>query len=378
MHPRSTRSAVSELIDHLSEIGQRRPTSSQEAAAAAYFNGRLRSVGLKVATDRLSAARRSSLTSPLLMGAAAGAALLSLQAPWLSCAALLLIWVLLLIDGLIAPLPVLAPRGESQNIVGTREIGESGGLRPRAPRWRVVMLAPLDSSNAPRGLRRLAGSDRSATMGRITAVYVAAVIAALAALLPTQPWASAQIGPTIYLLLIALGGMLPVTPSHTDGGAYALAATFDAARQLSGLRHTEVWAVGLGATSSDNSGLRDLLSRYPFPAEHTLFVVVAPLHGNTLAFATREGAVRPRAADRLLLRLVGEVDAADPAIDADPRPLQIDQSSGLLLLRQQRRALSLFSPTAPADPRVVERSSRLLIGLVQRLEALEVARESAP
>lgn len=378
MAVRFPRSEVETVVSHLvTQIGRRPATSRQEATAAAYINGRLRSAGLRVNTDRITSASRRGAILSLLALLGTIAALLSAWMPLISLFGALGVLGLLLFDALIVPLPVIAPRHESQNIIGTRAVQGSGGLLPHAPRWRVVLLAPLDSPFAEPGLRGLAGSSRGAVVARILALGLIAGLALwLWLAIDSGNWWYVQLAPASYLLLTAFIGL--VAPAHTlnDGGAGALAVLFETAQQLQSLNSVELWVVALGASSTDNSGLLSLIARYPFPREQTLLIVLASIDSGQLVYVTREGALRARPADQLLLRLAAEADAADPAIDAEPRPLLREGTLAAPLHTAGYRTITLLTHSEPsADtlaPQAVERTARLVTGIIQLLEKPEL------
>jgi hypothetical protein len=376
---RFPRGEVEAVVSHLvTQIGKRPATSRQEATAAAYINGRLRGAGLKVNTDRITSASRRGVMLSILTLLGAIAALLSVWMPLISFFGALGVLGMLLFDALIAPLPQIAPRHESQNIIGTRAIQGSGGMLPRAPRWRVVLLAPLDSPYAEQGLRGLAGLGRGAVIARMAALGLAAGIALWLWLVGDGRWWYVQIAPASYLLLTALSGLISPRHPASDGGAGALAVLFEAAQQLQSLQAVELWAVALGASATDNSGLLDLIARYPFPREQTLLLVLADIDSGQLAYVTREGALRARPADALLLRLAAEADAADPAIDAEPRPLRQERTIAAPLQAAGYRSLTLITHSTPGAstlaPQAVERAARLVVGIVQLLEKPDTGR----
>jgi hypothetical protein len=372
MAGRLVRNEAHGVLEHLlAQVGPRRATSREEATAAAYINGRLRGAGLKVSTDRITSARQRSVVPPLLALLAIAAALISFWMPLLSLCAALCILCLLLVDSLVAPLPILAPRRESQNIIATRAVQGSGGMLPRAPRWRVILLAPLDSLPFEGGLRTLASNHRGALLARLAAVAAITAITAWLTFYGPTLWLL-QLIPVAYLLIYIVIYLLPARTATRDGAAGALAALFEAAHQLHNLQTVELWAVALGSTTTDNSGLHNLIVRYPFPRERTLFIDLAAITSGQLSYSTREGGLRLRPADPLLLRMAAAADAADPAIDAEPRPYYTDGSLAAPLLAAGYRVLTLRTHPRPSDtsiePQALERTARLVVGIVRQLE----------
>jgi hypothetical protein len=180
----------------------------------------------------------------------------------------------------------------------------------------------------------------------------------------------------------------PATPgaiSHAGAVAVLLAS----AEELNALERTELWAVALGATSS-GAGLADFLRRYPFDREMTLFVEIAGIGAGNLSYVTREGVLRERPADKLLLHLAAAADAADPLIDAEPRAYRRELAARLL--RAGRRALtitclgtdgetpyrgSLNDTPAVIDGPTLDRAMRLVAGLVRQIDSSQ-NREPTP
>lgn len=367
---------VQRLVGDLADQAPlRRATSAEEAAGAALVNILLRRAGLRVSTRQLRAARqRRGQYVPLALLGLAAAALAPWSAP-LGAGLALCLLLLLLIDGAIAPLPIVGPRSASQNIVGTREIErpDGAGAAP-PPRWRVLLLAPLDTPTELRGLARLSGATRRAQLGRLAIPALAALSALASARLPALSWLLAGAAALLALLLL-IGATRPADLSAHDSGLGALAALVLAARRLSGLRRVELWVVGVGAASGDTVGA-DLLAALPFQAADSLVIGVEQITAGQLIYTTREGGLRSRPAGALPLRLAADADAADPLIDAEPRPYRADDSLIAPLRRRGLAGLTIRSqpdiglPPAESrpDPQLIERAARLIEGVVRQLE----------
>lgn len=367
---------IEELVDELAErIGLRRPTSPEEARAAAFVNGRLRRVGMGVSTYELRAVPRPGTGAALFGALGLMTALLALALPGPGLLLSLGLLAIALVDGLVAPLPTVGRRRVSQNIVGTRAVAGAGGLRPAEPHWRVLLLAPLDTPARQSGLAALAGRTRTATLTRLSAATLLVAGSLLEVLLP-GPWWLVQLAAALLFVLILAGATRPFTADPADGGQTALAALVAAVGRLGPLERVELWAVAVGAAGSDPGSVTSLLQRYPFERERTLVIALEQLVGGQLVYATAEGALRNRPADNLLVRLAVATDAADPQIDADPRRLTTDGILATPLRRLGYRALTIVaapvpgSGAAPVPPaaRLVERVARLVTGIVQRLE----------
>lgn len=367
---------VRRLIGDLADQAPlRRATSAEEAAGAALVNILLRRAGLRVTTRQLRATtqRRGQYVPLALLGLAA-----ALLAPWsapLGAGLAICLLLLLLIDGGVAPLPILGARSASQNIIGTREIERPDGAgAARPPRWRVLLLAPLDTPMELRGLARLSGPTRRAQLGRLAIPAMVILSTLAAAWLPTLGWLLAGAAALLALLLL-VGAARKADLSQHDSGLGALAALVIAARRLSGLRHVELWVVGVGAAGGDTVGV-DLLAALPFQAADSLVIGVEQIGAGQLTYTSREGGLRSRPAGALPLRLAADADAADPLIDAEPRPYRADDSLIAPLRRHGLPGLTIRTQPGPSpapdtpqpDPQIVERAARLIEGIVRRLE----------
>ncbi|MCS6882970.1 MAG: hypothetical protein RMK84_18305 [Oscillochloridaceae bacterium] len=365
------------LVAELAErIGPRRPTSAEEARAAALVNGRLRRAGMGVSAYELRVVPRAGAVYAVYAALGIAGVGLAFFAPWLA-----LLWgagllAIALTDAFVAPLPPLGRRRVSQNIVGTRAVAEAARTPPVQPRWRVVLLAPLDTPPLRRGITVLAGTARSGVLVRLAAAVLLAGGALGAALLP-GPWWLLHGSAGLLFGLILIGATRPCVPDPSDGGRAALAALVATATRLEALARAEVWAVAVGAASSDPWGVISLLRRYPFERERTLVIALDALSVGQLVYATAEGALRSQATDPLLVRLAAAADAADPQVDADPRCIATESALAAPLRRLGYRTLTVTagaapgaaSDAAPADTRLVERAARLVAGLVRQIDA---------
>jgi hypothetical protein len=363
---------IERLAEQLAGDGPRPAASPAEARAAAVVNARLRRAGMGVSTYELRSASRPGGAYALIAALGLAVAALTPALPAPSLAGALLLLLALLYDAAGAPLPPLRARAVSQNIVGTRAVAGAGGLAPRRPRWRVLILAPLDTPPARRGLARLAGPERGPVLARLAAGALLALAAALAAFAPAAPWPLALAAAALLLLATLVADMLPLAPGPADGGLAALAALVVAASRLGTLERVEVWAAAVGAAGSDQWGAASLARRFPFEPEMTVVIALEQLDSGQLVYGTREGALVPRRADPLLLRLAAAADGADPRIDAEPRPLAGAGGLAAPLRRRGLRALTVVGrpalAAAPADPALIERAARLVAGIVRGLE----------
>ena len=381
---RRLREDPQEAIDRVAgDIGGRRATSLGEAQAAAYFDGRMRRAGLRVSAD--------AFRSPTGRGwdglALALVALIGVPLYYwlpLPALALALLNLALAASGLLRHgQPLLASRRPSQNVVATRAITS-------VPRWRVVLLAALDSPPATGRIARVLDAGARPLIGRTAACALIGLLAALALLrVPLDVgrllW-YLQTLPAAYLLFTAGLDVWAARALASPGAANhagALAALLASADALNGLQQTELWAIGLGATGT-GAGVADLLRRYPFEPAQTLFVGVESIGAGRLSYVTRAGIAPQRPADPHLLRLVAQADAADPLIDAEPRPYRAEPVLTHSLSRAGLRAITIIgldSDGQPArrgspldtpdriDPQMLDRAIRLIVGLVKQIDS---------
>jgi len=195
----------------------------------------------------------------------------------------------------------------------------------------------------------------------------------------------AQFVPAAYLVILAALEAWQLRAPATAGAANhagALAAMLESADTLNALTQTELWAVALGASNS-GAGLADLLRRYPFDPQMTLFIGLETIGSGLLSYVTREGRLPQRSADALLVRLVTDTDAADPLINVEPRPYYSEPTLQYALHRGRYRTLTIIGLDAdgnPAqrgsptdipdriDPTMIDRAVRLIVGLVKQLD----------
>lgn len=363
------------------EIGARRATSLGEAQAAAYIDGRMRRAGMRVSVDAFRAPVGRAWDGLLIaLAALVGVALYR----WLPLPSLFLaLWNV----GLAAVLlwrptaPLLGRRRPSQNVIATRALNSP-------PRWRVVLLAALDTPPMSGGLARLLAAGQRPLFARLLACGLIALLGLGALFGPIELrrllW-YLQFLPTGYLLVLSALelrlALAPATPGAVNH-AGALAALLHSADLLGALQQTELWAVALGASDS-GAGLGDLLRRYPFDRDQTLFVGIESLGGGRLSYVTRAGALLRQQADPELLRLVAAADASDTLINAEPRAYTSEPVLAYPIGRAGRRAISIIGldgdgrPAlrgSPADTpdsldaAALDRGIRLIVELVKRID----------
>lgn len=383
MRVRSPRNDSLDVVRHLvTVIGPRRATSLAEAQAAAYIDGRLRRAGMRVSADTFSAPTCLGLTYALLFLLGLSTAVLTFWMPFLAVPLALCGLGLAVGDALVGPIPLFAPHRDSQNIVGTQ-------ASEKQPRWRVVILAPLDSLPSSSGIHRFTGPRRLAVLSRMTVFLLLALLALLQQVEPGGMWKYGQLVLVACLLVTVLP--FPQSSGASPGGAGALAVLLAAAERLNTLHVVELWAVALGATATGNSGLHNLLARYPFPKIETLLLALETIDQGHLTYASREGVLRQRPADSLLTRIVAAIDASDPTINAEPRPYNVAPSIADPLHRRGYRALTILthsdalerdasgeSALKQIDPQSIERATRLVVGIVQYLDSDQAGADDRP
>jgi hypothetical protein len=366
------------------DIGARRATSLGEAQAAAYLDGRLRRAGLRVSADAFRAPAGLAWDGVVLALLAAVSVILYYEVPLPSLALSLWNFAIAVVALWRSSNPFLARKQPSQNVIATRAL-------EAPPRWRVVLLAPLDTPPAtPQIARRLSAGTRP-LFGRVIACGAIVVLALLAFFGPLEVrrllW-YAQFAAVVYLLTLAALEAWQARAPATAGAANhagALAAMLESADTLNDLTQTELWAVALGATDS-GAGLADLLRRYPFDPQMTLFIGLESIGSGLLSYVTREGRLPQRSADPLLVRLVAETDAADPLINIEPRPYYSEPTLQYALHRSHYRSLTIIGLDADGSPaqrgsptdtpdridaEMVDRAVRLIVGVVKTLDATE-------
>lgn len=386
-------------VRHLTtSIGPRRATSLEEARAAAYVDGRLRRAGMQVSADPFLASASPPPTRPLLSLAGILAALL---VGWVVLPSLFLsLWLIVLtlfeLAGFSLPMPLFRPRS-SQNIVGTR-------ASEKRPRWRVVLLVPLDTPPPIQIGGSCARQQQAMLIVRLIAT-VALTILALVFLGLQEHLLPASLNPgglniesvlplgqgvVVILLLVSL---LPRRPLHNPAlsGAGGLAVLQAIAEQIPSTRSVELWGVGIGASTTGSYGVRDLLNRYPFPRAETLFLSLEGINHGGPVCVSHEGAFRQWRADPLLLDLASRARATIPAGDTaiQIRPYPAATTLALPLHRRGYRTLAILtddapSPASPAarsanrqnpehpgetfSPATIERTVQLVVSIVQQLD----------
>lgn len=368
------------IAAHIVEtIGPRPPGSIGEAKTAAFLDARLRQSGLRLSAESYRASHLPEYDG-MIYGVLAIAGVISFY--WMPLVAIL---VFAAICGatfltLWYDTAFLNRRLLSQNVVATR--AAEGVMR-----WRLVVLAPLCSPPAVgRGILAL-GAGLTGRVGRtLAAAFLLAlgIVAAAPLSFEMRLWLwYAQAVLAIALLIQGIAALIVQRAPATPGAisyAGALATLICAASHLRNLQHTELWMVGVGAASSA-TGIDDLLRRYPFEPQQTLFIGLDGIGSGELCYLAAEGTVRPRLADSLLLRLAARVVDSGQAA-ARPRAYRGMTLAGVVR-RRGLRALGITSldrhgripyrnerndDISRLDAAHLDNSVRLIVGLARSID----------
>jgi hypothetical protein len=297
---------------------------------------------MNVSADPFLAPTSLSLTYLLLSLLGVLAALLAGGAPFPSL--LLALWLLgvALIDARVVPLLLPLSYRNSQNIVGNQAC-------ELPPRWRVVLLSPLDAPGEAGWLSQYARWRQSVGAGRVLAFGLLALLSLLRLVRPSDLWWYGQIVPVVYLL-ISLFPLRSSNHAYTSlGSAGALAVLLTVTELLPPLRAVEVWVVALGATTTGNSGINDLLARYPFPTERTLFLALEKVDSEELGYVAHEVAEGRRSTPSLLAHLAHQASTKVPSLQIQPARSRTVNPLAIPLHRRGYRVLTLRTSGNPAS-----------------------------
>lgn len=370
-----------DLLAQLADTGTRVATSVNEARAAALAGSWLRRVGLRVSTDTFQAPTSPGLTYMLLAILGLLTVVLAWWQPFYALLPALAGLLLAVSDGLIARLPALTTYRDTQNIVAVRASATADQPPLTPPRWRVVLLAPLDTPPSQHWLRRYMGQQPIAQTARIAAFLLLVLLVLLQTLLASELLVLVQLLPVGWLWLsVATLPPQPVTARH-NAQSGALAAMLATAERIDDLQHVELWAVALGATTTTTHAIEDLLTRYPFEPDSTLFVHIAGIQQPPLAVAQHEGLRGQYPADPLLHDYLHATARQHGVTLHDVTWRHAHTSSSYLLAHGYRVAtvLSHIEPsiTTAITNDTLEATITLLAGVVQRLDQVPAAPTTA-
>ncbi|HEX6289238.1 MAG TPA: hypothetical protein VFZ66_08615 [Herpetosiphonaceae bacterium] len=373
---RSLRDRIIETLSYLSdEIDSRRVGGLGEAQAAGYVAGRLRRAEYAAAVQsfRASAGERLPLLALTTIGAAGGAlAALRPETLWLAAAGLLVLLTIVLLLAEIegpAPLRRMLKGTISQSVVAVRAAGA------RHARWRMIVLAPLDGSPTPT-------LSRQGLLLLLAALVVESIGVGALFFVTTYGWrllAAACAGLVAAIGLWLLRRLVVPALLPAIHGAGELTTLLMVAEELEPLQAIEVWTVALGGGSVGHESIAALIEHYPFSPADTCIINLHNISAGQPVFVTREGLLRERRSDRMLLALAADADALDMTIDAEPRPLR-QQTLAQAFHRQGLPAISITSHSdasvfANLDADTIERCVRLVVGMVRGLDAAEARKE---
>ncbi len=265
-------------MSHLSDIGVRVAGSPQEATVAAFVNARLRQTGMGVSANPLRLTPRRQRMYALVAAAGLFAALTALVLPIPALILALLGVILLLADQTSGPLVHIGQQLPSQTIVGNRAIAaNSSALGPPPPRWRVVLLAPLDAALVP--------PSRWAIAARIFPLLLVVCATLFDLLLPARGWVLLSIPASVLLTIQIVLLLRPPQLAPGDADTGALATLLLSAKRLPDMQQVEVWAIVVGASALDPAGIEEMLRIYPFDPQQTLFISMEHVGSGTLHYA---------------------------------------------------------------------------------------------
>jgi hypothetical protein len=376
MPRRSLRDRIVEALSYLSdEIDSRRVGGLGEAQAAGYVAGRLRRAeyAATVQSFRATVGEKAPLVALAALGMIGGAlAVMQPQPIWLAVAAVLVALAIILLLAEIegpAPLRRMLKGPPSQSVVAVRAAGA------RNARWRMIILAPLDGSPMPALNRQwllillatliaesigIAGLFFSAAHGWRLLVVISALVVALIGVWLVRRFLAPVLLPAIH-------------------GAGELTTLLMVAEELEPLQTIEVWLVALGGGSVGYESIQALIERYPFSSNDTCIINLHTIDAGQPVFVTREGLLRERRSDRMLLALAADTDAIDMSINAEPRRLR-QPTLAQAFHRQGFRAISISSHSdatrfASLDVDTIERCVRLVVGMIRGLDAAEATKK---
>jgi hypothetical protein len=235
-------------------------------------------------------------------------------------------------------------------------------------RWRVVIVAPLDGP--PRPLLSRGGLI-------VLLVTLLVELLAVVGLMLNPSFGLRLVVSTGSLVALGMGIVLLFrraipSPLPAIYGAGELATLLMIAEELEPLQSVEVWVIALGGSTVGTENIHALLEHYPFSPVDTYVINLHNITAGQPVFVTREGVLRERRSDRVLLAGAADTDAADVTIDAEPRRVR-ERTLAQAMLQQRFRAITISShssasPFTSPDPATIEHCVRLVVGMVRRLD----------
>ena len=265
------------LVEH---CGPRPATGLGEARAAAAVDGRLRRSGLHVAADIFSMQNPRLWVSVVLVLCAF---LASGMYYWLPIPASTLLFGSTIFSMLVWRriwASIFTTSSKSQNVVAVR-------TAEKVQHQRIVLLAPLDS---PLPSVRLESRLASFLQNDWLAPFATALMflmALVGLILPLRLYLFLMLAPLILLLAILIRALFDRYGAQSPGALHhagPLAVLLDCSNSLETLQTSELWSVALGASSNMHAGVQNLLERYPFDKETSLFIVLEGLGAGKLCY----------------------------------------------------------------------------------------------
>jgi hypothetical protein len=371
------RDRIIETLRYLSdEIESRRAGGLGEAQAAGYVAGRLRRADYSAAVQSFHAGISDKL--PLVLAAwlaavCGGAALLAPAFEWPSAVLGVLSLILVLAIGLL-----LVEAGTFSNWRGvlrrlrkgkiSQSVVAGRAAKGKQTRWRVLIIAPLDGP--PRPLL-----ERGGFISLVVTLLVN--LGAVVGLSITSAWGLQLLLAAGSLTALGIGILLLVrraipSPLPAIYGAGELATLLMIAEELEPLQSVEVWVIALGGSTVGTENIHALIGQYPFSPVDTCVINLHNISVGQPVFVTREGVLRERRSDRMLLAAAADTDAADITIDAEPRRIR-ERTLAQAMLQQRFRAITISShsstsPFTSPEPSTIEYCVHLVVGMVRRLD----------
>ncbi len=364
----SLRDEALTIFSHLAEIGPRCAGSPQEATAAAFVNGRLRRAGLGVTTHPLSVSPRRRRLYGAAAAAGIFAALTAIFLPLPALALALAATIIVSLDAAVGPLTQIGPRRASQSIIGTQAIAGGAGLAPRSPRWRVVILAPLDSPTVAAGLSALAGSNRPAAQARVISLALVVLVALAELLNPHRGWVLLVVPVTIVFTLQLAGALRGPQPAAHDGNLAALTALVLAVQHVRTLDHVEIWAAAVGASTLDPGGIEDLLRIYPFEPVRTLFMTLEQFDGDQLCYHVDAHPAQQKIVNLADLAATLSISAAGRTRADGASLVEPLRRRGMQTISMYGRDSGTSAATRETTALLSERAALLIAAIVEQLE----------
>lgn len=379
-------SSVMMHVDALAgQIGARPAGSAQEQQAAEYVLEQCAAQGVPAIGLPISAPVFASWPELISILGALIALLIALLQGLLGFGLALVVLLVYLTGALLHP--AVAARLPSRRSVNVLAIAPAR----RAELRRLVISAALDSPCVG-----LLGDARLAPLQERLAPLVAAALT-LAAVVTGIDLRTERahfrltfaVAALLLVALLALIGEREWRGTLSAGArtyASSLAALIEIATRLQAqpTDWVEVWLLGLGATRTEQAGMRQLLAENQFDPDVTLFVHLHSVGAGRLHYAIADGALRARHAAPTLARLAAAGEGAASALPLArlraETPTSVAAGAGYQAITIVGIADDPFPPTlddAPSeiDSRAIEAAVAAALSITQLVEAEMVERQ---